>query len=432
MKLNNKRTILIGLAFLSICIFWQIYDSIIPLILKNTFHLGDTLAGGIMALDNVLALFMLPLFGALSDKTNTRLGKRMPFILFGTIAASGLMILIPVADRFKSLPLFLVGLGLVLIAMSTYRSPAVALMPDLTPKPLRSKGNAIINLLGAVGGILALGLMAFLIPKGENPNYLPIFIIAASLMLSCVALLFFTIKENRVKEALQRESAALGLASDSEEAGELSKETGTLPKPVKRSLYLILCSIFLWFMGYNAVTTAFSKYANVYWGLEGGLFTYTLMVAQIAAILSYIPVGIASSKFGRKKTILFGVVLLGTSFGLAGFFTTFSIWILILFAMAGIAWASINVNSFPMVVEMSKGNEVGKYTGIYYTFSMTAQIITPILSGAVLQFLGYQFLFPYAAIFVGLALLTMTFVKHGDAKPASAKSRLEAFDLADD
>lgn len=432
MKLNNKRTILIGLAFLSICIFWQTYDSIIPLILRNTFHLGDTLAGGIMALDNVLALFMLPLFGALSDKTNTRLGKRMPFILFGTIAASGLMILIPVADRIKSLPLLFVGLGLVLIAMSTYRSPAVALMPDLTPKPLRSKGNAIINLLGAVGGILALGLMAFLIPKGENPNYLPIFIIVAALMLVFVAILFFTIKENRVKETVHRESAALGLAPDSEEAGEQSKETGTLPKPVKRSLYLILCSIFLWFMGYNAVTTAFSKYANVYWGLEGGLFTYTLMVAQIAAILSYIPVGIASSKFGRKKTILFGVVLLGTSFGLAGFFTTFSIWILILFAMAGIAWASINVNSFPMVVEMSKGNEVGKYTGIYYTFSMTAQIITPILSGAVLQFLGYQFLFPYAAIFVGLALITMSFVKHGDAKPASAKSRLEAFDLADD
>ena len=201
-----------------------------------------------------------------------------------------------------------------------------------------------------------------------------------------------------------------------------------MPPEMKKSLILILASVFLWFMGYNAVTTAFSKYAQVYWGLQGGLFAYTLIIAQIAAILSYISVGILASKIGRRKTILFGVALLSFAFGAAMFFQSFSVLILFFFALAGIAWASINVNSYPMVVEMSKSSDVGKYTGFYYTFSMAAQIITPILSSAVLQFMGYQWLFPYGAFFVALSFVTMFFVKHGENRPIP-KSKLEAFSI---
>ncbi|MGI6039446.1 MAG: MFS transporter, partial [Eubacteriales bacterium] len=190
MKLNNKRTILVGLAFLSICSFWQLYDSIVPLILKNTFNISDTSAGAVMALDNVLALFLLPVFGMLSDRTNTRIGSRMPFIIGGTIAASVLMIILPIADRARNLTLFLVTLGAVLLSMSTYRSPAVALMPDVTPKPLRSKANAIINLMGAVGGIISLGLIAVMVPKGSNPNYIPLYIVVSAIMLICITVLF--------------------------------------------------------------------------------------------------------------------------------------------------------------------------------------------------------------------------------------------------
>ena len=161
MKLNSRRTILTGLAFLSICAFWQMYDSVIPLILTKTFHMNETFSGAIMAADNVLALFLLPFFGARSDKTNTKIGKRMPYILFGTGCAVILMNLLPLMDNsyaaapsgFKTAS-FVIVLGLLLIAMGTYRSAAVALMPDLTPKPLRSRANAIINLMGAVGGIL--------------------------------------------------------------------------------------------------------------------------------------------------------------------------------------------------------------------------------------------------------------------------------------
>ncbi len=420
MKLNNKRTILVGLAFMSICAFWQLYDNIIPLILLNTFHLKDTVSGFIMSLDNILALFMLPLFGVFSDRVNTRMGKRMPFIVFGTILAAFAMLLLPIADLMQSMLLFFTALGLTLFAMATYRSPAVALMPDITPKPLRSKANAIINLMGAVGGIITLILITLLVPKTANPNYFPLFLSIASIMLLCVAILFMTIKEKQLR-----------IADDEGESEEASTaQHGKMEPAVKRSLMFILFSVAFWFMGYNAVTTAFSKYANVVWGMSGGEFAKPMMVATVAAIISYIPVGSLSSRFGRKKMILAGVVLLACSYLSGMFFTTFSPLLNIVFGMVGIAWAMINVNSYPMVVEMSQGSDVGKYTGTYYTFSMAAQVLTPILSGFLLEYVGYWTLFPYAALCVLIALLLFTQVKHGDNRPEK-RSLLEAFDVED-
>ncbi|WP_276937200.1 MFS transporter [Dielma fastidiosa] len=420
MKLNNKRTILVGLAFMSICAFWQLYDNISPLILLNTFHLKDTVSGFIMSLDNILALFMLPLFGVFSDRVNTRMGKRMPFIVFGTILAAFAMLLLPIADLMQSMLLFFTALGLTLFAMATYRSPAVALMPDITPKPLRSKANAIINLMGAVGGIITLILITLLVPKTANPNYFPLFLSIASIMLLCVAILFMTIKEKQLR-----------IADDEGEREEASTaQHGKMEPAVKRSLMFILFSVAFWFMGYNAVTTAFSKYANVVWGMSGGEFAKPMMVATVAAIISYIPVGSLSSRFGRKKMILAGVVLLACSYLSGMFFTTFSPLLNIVFGMVGIAWAMINVNSYPMVVEMSQGSDVGKYTGTYYTFSMAAQVLTPILSGFLLEYVGYWTLFPYAALCVLIALLLFTQVKHGDNRPEK-RSLLEAFDVED-
>ena len=426
MKLNVKQTILVGLAFASICAFWQVYDGIVPLILKNTFGMKDTLAGVVMALDNVLALFLLPFFGALSDKTTTKIGKRMPFIITGTAISSVCLIVLPLADRAKNFSLFIVGLGIVLLAMSIYRSPAVALMPDVTPKEFRSKGNAVINLMGAVGGIVMLITITFLVPSELNPNYMPLFAFTAFFMLICVAILFITIKEPKILKTMKQDVDTDVQENSTANTGENKK----LPKDVFRSLILILCSVFLWFMGYNAITTAFSKYAVTMWGMEGGEYATVLMVAQVAAILTYIPVGVISSKFGRKKTIQAGIILLATAFGTAALFKNFSSIILVLFAMAGIAWAFINVNSYPMVVEMSDGADVGKYTGYYYTFSMSAQIITPILSGAVMEYFGYRFLFPYGALFVLASFFTMMLVKHGDHKPLLQKG-LEAFDVDD-
>lgn len=427
MKLNTRRTILVGLAFLSISAFWQLYDSLIPLILKNTFQVSDTISGGIMAIDNVLAVFMLPLFGSLSDRVHTRIGRRMPFILCGTAAAVIAMLFLPFADNIGSLALFVTALFVTLIAMGSYRSPAVSLMPDVTPKPLRSKANAIINLMGAVGGVISLILIFALVPKEGKPDYFPIFLIVAAVMVFSVLLLLWKIRENPLRT--EREKIDAGL-SETEEADEAPAKT-TLDPAVRRSLVLILISVACWFMGYNAVTTAFSRYAQIYWGIQGGGFANCLLIATAAAILSYIPVGSIASRVGRKKTILGGVVLLASMFAIGAAVKEYHIWINGLFALVGVAWAAINVNSYPMVVEMSKGSDIGKFTGFYYTFSMAAQIVTPILSGFLLEHVGYFILFPYAAFFVVIAFFTMLFVRHGDSRPLPKKSRLEAFDVDD-
>ncbi len=443
MKLNYKRTILVGLAFLSISAFWQMYNGIIPLILTNTFHLNETISGVIMALDNVLALFLLPFFGALSDKSDTRIGKRMPYILLGTGLAIIFMNILPFIDNsyFESpstfkLISFIVVLALLLVAMGIYRSPAVALMPDVTPKPLRSKGNAIISLMGAVGGIIYLGLASILYPHSktanvEHVNYQAIFIIVSALMFIAIAVLFIFIKEPKlVKENKELESK--------HPEWDLSEDDGSgnekLPKEVKRSLAFLLASIALWFMGYNSVTTWFTTYISKVMGEGLGQASTCLLVTTAAAILSYIPIGNIASKIGRKKTIMGGIVLLSLmfiiGFVLTSIFSTINFIMYVCFGIVGVAWAAINVNSLPMVVEMCKGSDVGKFTGYYYTASMLAQIITPILSGTLMRVVSYKILFIYSAIFVIASFITMTQVKHGDQK-VDGKKGLAAFEEMD-
>ncbi len=422
MKLNYKRTILIGLAFLSISAFWQMYDNIIPLILKNSFELGETITGVIMAADNVLALFLLPLFGLLSDRTDTKIGKRMPFIIAGTVLSVVFLLILPAADRSRNLTLFIVVLFLTLLSMGLYRSPSVALMPDLTPKPLRSKGNAIINLMGAVGGIYSLIMIQILVGKGITPDYFPLFFSVALLMVICVAILFLTVKETKISQAVMPETE--NNASEPEKGSKLSPE-------VKRSLIFMLSSIALWYIAYNAVTTAFSRYATHIWGMENGGYASCLMVATVAAIVSYIPIGAISSRIGRKKTILVGVAMLAFCYLCAAFYNNYHVTMNFFFGIIGFAWAAINVNSFPMVVEIASSGDVGKYTGYYYTFSMAAQVITPILSGYLLEHISYRTLFPYSVFFSVMAFFTMLMVRHGDSRPEKKDSMLESFYVDD-
>ena len=444
MKLNNKRTVLVGLAFLSICAFWQMYDNVIPLILRETFHMNESLAGTVMALDNILALFLLPFFGTLSDRCrNQRLGRRTPFILIGTAAAVILMNLLPLLDngyaenggrwRFAA---FIVVLGGLLVAMGSYRSPAVALMPDVTPKPLRSRANAIINLMGAVGGMLYLGVAAVLYPTDKvknlvHVNYQPLFLVVSAIMAAAVAVLLLTIREPRLSaenQALEARHPEWNLAEDDGSGHEV------LPKPVKRSLGFLLASIALWYIGYNGVTTWFTTYISEIMGEGLGTASRCLLVATAGAIVSYIPIGAVASKVGRRKTILAGCALLATCF-FTGFllttaFSTLNFAMYIVFALVGLAWAAINVNSLPMVVEMCKGSDIGKFTGYYYTASMAAQVVTPVLAGTLMRHVSYRILFPYAALFVALSFVTMCFVRHGDSK-AEAKRGLDAFEEMD-
>ena len=441
MKLNYKRTFLVGLAFLSISAFWQMYDGITPKILTGTFNISETLSGTIMAMDNVLALFLLPFFGSLSDKVNTRIGRRMPFILGGTAVAVVLMLGLPLIDNSYAaspapwkLITFIVLLGLLLIAMGTYRSPAVALMPDVTPKELRSKGNAIINLMGAAGGILYLLVSGVLYSKSRigdaaHVDYFLLYAVVAAIMVVSVAVLFLTIKENKLT------AEARALSQPEEDVQEPTGDKKKLPRDVRKSLIFVLLSVALWYVGYNGITTWFTVFAEKAWGMVLGDASFCLTIAMAGAIVSYIPIGFLSSRIGRKKTILIGCAILASCFAAAFVYTlfahAFSPILYVLFVLIGFAWAAINVNSLPMVVEMCHLSDVGKFTGYYYTFSMAAQIITPIVAGALIENISYNVLFLYSAVFVAASFVTMLFVKHGDTVTTKKASLLENFDVDD-
>ena len=506
MKLNYKRTILVGFAFFLINAFWQAYDSTVSLLLTNKFGMPQAWSGVIMALDNILALFMLPLFGTLSDKHNGKSGRRTPFIRFGTIVAAVVLVALSFVDNAQlknisdvaeiddpaslailydshadselmtpegekfvlsnvfskeefvsirsgdtaviknkqtgaekeislysyyvvparhayaadvtaenpiPLILFISLLLVILIAMATFRSPAVALMPDVTMKPLRSKGNAVINLMGTAGGIIVLILgIVFGTSSVKNAlmSYSAFYGVIAVIMLGALTVFLTTVKEKKWAAQMQEDSILYGIEDkQDEDTGEKRR----LNKTEKVSLFLILMSIALWYFGYNAITSKYSVYApNV---LQKDYNT-TMLIAQAAAIVAYLPAGMVASKIGRKKTILAGIAMLAAAFGTAAFMrATSPSWLMnVMFALAGVAWATINVNSFPMVVEMCSGADVGKYTGFYYTASMAAQTVTPMLSGFLMDNMGLTVLFPYAAVFVAASFVTMFFTKHGD------------------
>ena len=469
MKLNNKRTILVGMAFFLITAFWQAYDAIIPLILTNHFGLPQSISGAVMSFDNVLAVFLLPIFGALSDKVDTKYGKRTPFILIGTLIAAASFVVLTFIDNYQlaavvakgipelqqgamtdeayleavrkmtveltvanPLPFigFIVTLLVTLLAMAIFRSPAVALMPDVTVKPLRSKGNAIINLTGTFGGILVLVLgMVFATSKNAYMQYTGYVIAVVAIMLAGLIVFLLGVKEKKWAQEMEEESIRLGLEdAPEEERGEKRK----LSRGELRSLLLILASVALWYVGYNSITSKYSVYATNVLGFD---FNLTLIIAQAAAIVSYIPVGVISSKVGRKKTILAGVLILATAFFIGNFVTSSTPEGVMypVFILAGIGWATINVNSFPMAVELAKGGDVGKYTGYYYTASMSAQIVAPILSGLLYDLFGMRYMFfAFGTLFVLLSFVTMFFVKHGDAKPLVKGSVLEQLDVDGD
>ena len=462
MKLNYKRVVLVGMAFFLISAFWQAYDAIVPLILTNHFGMPQTASGAVMSLDNVLAVFMLPIFGALSDKTRSRFGKRTPYIFFGTIAAVISFVCLTFIDNYQltkvlfgnlpsgqtaetlqkltwELPLsniwplvgFIATLLVVLISMATFRSPAVALMPDVTVKPLRSKANAVINLTGTAGGILVLVLgMVFSTSKNKYMSYTGYVLAVCAIMLLGFVLFLLTVKEKKWAAEMEEDTAKYGLEEPA--SPDVPAEKHKLTKGELTSLLLLLASVALWFIGYNSITSKYSVYASNELGFD---YNFTLIVAQAAAIVSYIPVGIISSKLGRKKTILAGILMLAAAFAggtLVSPETPAAIMYPI-FALAGIGWASINVNSFPMVVELAGKGDVGKYTGYYYTASMSAQIVAPILSGVLYDLCGMRYtFFPFGAAFVMFSFVTMLLVKHGDSRPTEKKSALEQLGGGDD
>ncbi len=553
LKLDYKKTIKVGFAFAIIQCFWVVYDYVIPLLIDNAFGLSNAMRGLIMGLDNLLALFMLPLFGKISDSCKSKYGRRTPFIVLGTLAAIVLMIFIPVTtasqlkeanvirndletrfvedaafrqekltefyddaesgenkyiskivfdelsgkiskeefvnlttddeagyfNRFAKdgmnryindqvynqvtkqhsvrLVFFILVLFLVLVAMGTYRSPAVALMPDVTPKPLRSQANAIINLAGGVGGAIATitYMVGFLI--NEN-GYVGIYI-ANALSMGILLLCFIKlVNEPKMVDECRRICEEYGITDEDDEAVDLkeqeaedgvtadkaadeavlSTEKQKLKKSKTISFLLILASIFMWFMGYNAVSSNLSIYIVNVLGCTPFIGTVVSAASMAVSAVAFIPVGMLAVKIGRKKSIMLGLLFATVSFVCVFLFikpqwgiSVKAIMFALFYLIAGFGLIVVNVNTFPMVVELSAAKDVGKYTGYYYMATMSAQAITPYIGGLFMDHLSNRSLFAYSAVCVIISIVLMALVKHGDSKPLPKKKVYEMMEDVD-
>jgi len=401
MKLDYKKTMLVGLGFFTVSLVWTIYNVAVPLYLKE-FALSGAVIGFIMALDNIFAVVFQPIFGTLSDRTNTRYGRRMPYLLVGIPLAAISFFIIPFTRQ--SLPLLMIAVIFLNFFMSVYRSPAVALMPDLTPRALRSKANGIINFMGGLGTAIAYLVSWLLFKMGEFYPYVTV----AGAMIITIIVMYNFIKEPETPV---------------DDAPEEQKQKGEHDKGKTLSLVFLLLAIFFWFTGFNAIETFFSTYGEAVLGVDKSVSSQLLLSVSVLFLIFAMPAGIVSRRFGRKNTILTGLCLFIFTCVSLIFIKKVAIMYFLL-GLGGISWALININSYPMVVEMTSSGGVGKYTGYYYLFSMLAAIISPILYGFLADMLGDGFLFIYAAVALVIALFFMMLVKHGEA-PMEEKKGFE-------
>lgn len=435
-KLNYKQIFLIGFGFLASSLAWAIYNSQVPLILSERFLLNNTLIGTIMTIDNFFGVIFQPLIGAWSDNTRTRIGRRMPWIAIGLPLCALLFSLVPLQNVLWS---FMAVIILFNLIMALWRSPVISLMPDVTPAPLRSEANGIINMMGGVGSILAF-FVGGMLSELRDDKFFAFFMASVVMLLA----LFVLLKYVREPDALRfkeennipiKDSTANRWAQEARE--DIAKtrvhhdDTGAktnekqrsftafnaLTRPEKKSLIAILIAIFSWFLGYNAIETFFTLYATNTYGISGGQATMMLAGFSLTFLLFAIPAGLIAQKFGRKRTILTGLTLIILLF--LPILSEPAQWLVqVLLILGGACWAMININSLPMVLEFASEKSIGAFTGYYYLFSFTAAIVSPILYGAIQDYFGSNdLLFLFSVICFAIALLSMFFVQHGDNEP---------------
>ena len=456
-KLNYKRTFIIGFAFFGILLLWQVYDSwctpILTELFKTKLNITDErkvqyLVGIMMAIDNLAALILLPIFGALSDKTKTRFGKRMPYIAIGTIACCALFPLIPLFFTQSNLAGVIVIMAMVVLFAMMYRNPAVALMPDMTPKPLRSKANGIINIMGYIGGAFATVLGIFFDFKKkylqvDDKNFWIVetpFLVASVLMLVSAVVLFVLIKENKIHDEVKDEMARGDAISETADKVDDDKP---LSRANKIMLFLILGAEFFWFMADNAVSTFLNNY--IIYNTDSGQATTSVLtiVGGVASVAGFALGGIIASKIGRKWTLFGGLGLTLVAY-IVWIILTFTAgvgdgeaapgWLYPLFVLKGFGMSLVHVNSFPMVVELCNSKKIGRFTGYYYASSMAAQTITPVAFGALLLVPTFDwYLLPiYAAICILVSTGVFFFVKNVKNNKTKFTSGLEALGEAED
>lgn len=393
MKLDYKKTFIISLGFFTVSLVWGIYNLKAPLYLK-ALGLSNVAVGSVMTIDNFFAIVFLPIFGALSDRTKTRYGRRMPYLLIGIPLSALAFLFIPFAQH--SLLFFMVVIICMNFFMSIYRSPTVSLMPDVTPRALRSKANGIINFMGGMGSVVTFVATGFLLKVNEIYPFAAVSVI----MVAVVFLMYNLVREPEEIEA----------DGEDKENGGAGKEKGrTL------SLVFLLLAIFFWFTGYNAVETFFSIYGQEVLKVSESQTSFLFAAFSALFLVFAIPSGIIATKLGRKRLILAGIILMLAVF-ISLIFVRSIIPIYVLLGIGGISWACININSYPMVVEMTANKGIGQYTGYYYFFSMLAAIVSPILFGFLKDSIGDDILFVYASIAMVIAFFFMMLVKHGEAK----------------
>ena len=472
LKLNYKRTLLIGFAFFGILLLWQVYDSWCTTLLTDIFAerlygmnsaelklAGEAdkilnvqwIVGIIMACDNLAALILLPIFGSLSDKTKTPIGKRMAFILIGIFVAALAFPFIPLFFHHNMVVGMIIMMAIVLLFMMMYRNPAVALMPDITPKPLRAKANGLINIMGYIGGAFATVLGIFLplsnyINAGsELRNIWTIeipFIIASVLMVISALVLFFKVKENKIiaemKEDLEEGERQAAIATPVDDDKPMSKEN-------KIMLLAILGAEFLWFMSDNAIGTYINNYVIYYLESKSSFTSILTIIGGVGSVVGFAIAGIIADKIGRKWTISLGLLVSFLGLILMCFISksnnidaetglrSFPTLLFIVWALKGFGMALVHNCSFPMVVELCSSKKIGKFTGYYYAASMSAQTITPVLLGLVFKMTQIWRALPiYGTILTILSFILFTLlVKNIKSKKVQNSKGLEAIGAED-
>lgn len=409
MKLDYKKTLLLGFGFLASSLAWSLYNSLVPVLLEDRFALKSVIIGAIMTIDNVFGLVFQPLVGRLSDKTQTRFGRRMPWLLFGIPLSAIAFALIPWSQSLGQMMTCLIFFNLI---MSLWRSPVIALMPDLTPSPLRSKANGLINLMGGIGSIIAFLVGGYL--ASRDPSGRTSFGLGSVIMIAALIMLLIFIREPQMP-----------VSFDSEETSKGKSWLADLTGPEKKSLFFLLSAIFFWFCAYNAIETFFSLYAVNSLSVDKGQATMMLTAFSLTFVAFALPAGLIAGKVGRKKTILSGLfavivflfpmVFIEKILAGIGSFLPRQLPVIVLLSLAGIGWSCVNINSLPMVVELASQQTIGTFTGYYYFFSFSASIVSPIAFGWIRDLTGsYHSLFVYALLCFCIALLCMSQVRHGE------------------
>ena len=427
-KLDNRAVALASLPFMGMISFWQVYDGIVPKMLTNTFGLSNSLTGAIMAIDNVFGLFLLPLFGILSDRCTSRLGRRTPFILGGSAVAVLSVPLIAIANNMGSLPVLICAIILTLLAICAYRTMTVAVVADITPRPLRTKADSIEKIVGYAGTGLMLVAISVMVPNVERPDYLPLFVLqAVFILVAAVAYAAFA-REPALVARMREKSLAMGIDEDEidhDDSPEAGGKERVADAGMRRSIACLLAATFFYYMSYNAMTTNISRYADLFFGMAGGSYAVINIVTIVGALASYVPLANLSLKIGRKKVAMGTAAIMAACPVLIWLAPGFTPALYLVFLLMGVALGGVDLCVYTMILECCSSKSVGRYSGYYYTVSMAAQVVTPILSGLVMD-VAPTMLFAYIAAMGVLMLASVAAAKHGDVILIDEVARREA------